>query len=144
LLEGIRIQRALTGTRLFLSGGAVVDPRSNAEAMRDVALGLGVPDSAISLQTAPTNTFGEVLSLKQRLGSAPFVVVTSASHMPRAIAMCERLGLHPIPAPTDQLVKQRQQFDASRLVPSILYLLESERASYELYGTLWAKIRGEL
>jgi uncharacterized SAM-binding protein YcdF (DUF218 family) len=144
LLEGVRIQRALNGTKLLLSGGSIVDPRSNAEAMRDVALQLGVPDSVIMLQTAPTNTEGEVLSLKQHVGDAAMVVVTSASHMPRAIAMFEHFGLHPIPAPTDQLVKHRQQLDPSRLFPSVAGLQESERASYELFATIWAKITGAL
>ncbi len=144
LTEGIRIQRAIPGSKLILSGGAIADPQSNAEAMRDVALQLGVPDSNIILQTSPTNTHEEVVGFRERVGGAPIVVVSSAAHLPRAIAMFEKAGMHPLPAPTDQLVKRRQQTDPSRLFPMARYLLASDRAVYEWYATLLARVRGEL
>jgi len=144
LVEGIRIYRMMAGGKLILSGGAIFDPAPNAEAMRLVALELGVPDSDIALQPEPQDTYEEVRSLRDRLGNSPFVIVTSASHMPRAMALLEKAGMHPIPAPTNQLVKQSRQFETSYVFPEALSLLKVETALHEYYGLIWGRLLGDL
>jgi uncharacterized SAM-binding protein YcdF (DUF218 family) len=43
--------------------------------------------------------------VKQAIGDAPFLLVTSASHLPRAMIFFQR-GLHPLPAPANQMASR--------------------------------------
>lgn len=47
-------------------------------------------------------------NIKKIVGNDRFLLVTSVYHMPRSMALLEKHKMHPIPASTDYLVKQRQ------------------------------------
>lgn len=88
-----------TGQRIATMNSSGVDP---AEASRDVLLKLGVPETAIEISEG-RNTAEEMLSLSRRFqNTQPRIgVLTSAWHLPRAMRLAERNGLHPIPIPAD-------------------------------------------
>ena len=101
--------RLYHGTRaplLVLSGGT--DPRVNltseAQAMRVLLLDLGVPDAAMLLEgnsrTTQENARFTADLLHQR-GMDQILLVTSAVHMRRAVALFEAAGLRVTPAATD-------------------------------------------
>ena len=46
--------------------------------------------------------------VKEIVGKDKFILVTSASHMLRAMALFRKQGMEPIPAPTDYMVKERE------------------------------------
>ncbi|HVV67442.1 MAG TPA: envelope biogenesis factor ElyC [Gammaproteobacteria bacterium] len=101
LIEGIRLYKSMPGTRLLLSGGAVSGLNdSEALTMQKAALSLGVPLQDMVLETTAKDTHEEAVNLQQLLGNKPFILVTSAFHMPRAMAVFENLHMHPIAAPT--------------------------------------------
>ena len=91
---------------LVLSGGG--DPRtsalSEAEAMREFLADLGVPDSALLLETRSRTTRENAIYtaelLKQR-GLQRVLLVTSALHMPRAKKLFESQGIEVEAVPTD-------------------------------------------
>lgn len=142
LNEGLRILQQIHEGRLLLSGGKVFDPVSNAEMMARIAIALGFPKEKIVLATTPKDTAEEAQAIYQKIGSSPFVLVTSASHMPRAMFIFQRLGMHPIPAPTNHLVRKRQDGRPLDFLPNSLNLHKTERAFYEHLGLLWEQIRG--
>jgi len=144
LLEGIRLQRMLPESKLVLSGGSVFDRVPHARVMADVAAAIGVDKQNIVLQTRSRDTKDEVRQIRQIVGSDKFILVTSASHMPRSMAMFKKLGLDPIPAPTDHSVKERQAISPSMFFPSAGNLSKAEIAVYEYLGLMWAKIRGQI
>lgn len=69
---------------LYRRGGET-NPVSTAEAGARVAESLGVPRSDIIVLDRPKDTEEEALAVKRAIGDAPFLLVTSASHLPRAM-----------------------------------------------------------
>lgn len=58
---------------------------STAEVGARVAQSLGVPREQIITPDLPKDTEEEAAAVKQAIGDAPFLLVTSASHLPRAM-----------------------------------------------------------
>lgn len=138
--KGIEICRQLESCKLILSGG----PPAAAQAMKDVAISLGIPPQEIILEEKSRNTEQEAQFIKPMVGSAPFILVTSASHMPRAMGLFQKLGMHPIAAPTDYLAKRGGPFSPDEFYPGAGGLSEAERAVYEYLGMAWGKLLGEI
>jgi uncharacterized SAM-binding protein YcdF (DUF218 family) len=126
LIEGIRLQKAIPRTKLVLSGGG-----KSAETMNAMALSLKIPEENIILETQSSNTYDEVLLLKDMLSEQLFILVTSASHMPRSMALFKHAGLNPIPAPTDHRTSSSYQFKLNELIPSLHSLENFHGAFYE-------------
>ncbi len=117
-------------------------------AMRAVAERLGVPSSRIIEEAQSRDTKDHPIYLKPILEDAPFFLVTSATHMPRADALFRKQGLTPVAAPVDFIsVTERDERDAHRyspVLPSAANLLRTTTALHELLGLIWAKIRGQI
>ncbi len=103
LLEGLEQYHAHPGSRLIVSGKGTYEGLSYADKMAALVQRLGVPAGDILIQNQSNNTEQEVALLAPMVGSAPFIVVTSAAHMPRTLYWFNRAGLHPLPAPTHYL-----------------------------------------
>ncbi len=101
VMEGVRLVRLLPATRLILSGGNYRGGPTEASVMSEVALDQGLARERMILETTSRDTRDQALALRDRLGHAPFYLVTSASHMPRAMRMFQRAGAQPLAAPTD-------------------------------------------
>ena len=144
LIEGIRIQRLLPSSKLVLSGGKGFDPRPHAELLADIAMAIGMDKRDLVLEAESKDTKDEAIFIRKIVGDAPFVIVTFASHMPRAMALFRKQGMHPIPAPTDYWVKKRQKVHPSMFFPNPDNLCKAHRAVYELLGVAWAKLRGQI
>jgi len=146
LVEGIRLHRSLPGSKLILSGGALFDPIPEAEVLAKVAMSLGVDREKLVLESVAKDTEQEARLIQKIVRKDPFILVTSASHMPRSVALFRKLGMQPIPAPTDYLVKERQGEDISpgMFFPGIEELQKAEAAIYEYLGLAWAKLRGRI
>jgi uncharacterized SAM-binding protein YcdF (DUF218 family) len=144
LVEGIRLQRMVPGSKLILSGGGAFDPVPNALVMADLALALGVKDADIVLETLSKDTKDEARFIEGIVGKDRFVLVTSASHMPRSVALFEKRGMQPIPAPTGHQVKKRQKMSPGLFFPNSHHLSKSEKAFHEYLGLIWARIKGQV
>ena len=142
LVEGIRIHNGLPKSKLILSGGSVFEKISNAQVLADVAIAIGVKKEDLILEEVSKDTEDEARLIQQIVGQEQFILVTSASHMPRSMALFKKLGMHPIPAPTDYLVKESQEMSPGMFYPSGNGLCKAERAFYEYLGLAWAKLRG--
>ena len=143
LAEGIRLHRALPGATLVTAGGGA--PPSIAATAADVAHGLGVEE--VETLDEPGNTYEEALAAGERFGDAPFILVTSASHMPRAMALFRAQGLDPTPAPTEYMAPERSpeaRWNIYYLRPSATGLRMTERAFHEYLGLAWGRMRGIL
>jgi len=142
LIEGIRLQRMLPGSKLVLSGGGAFDPVPESVIMARIAQSLGVKKQGLILESLSKDTKDEARLIKDIVGNDKFFLVTSASHMPRSMAIFKKGGMHPIPAPTGHLVKEIRQVGPGLFFPSPWNLVKSQRAVYEYLGLVWAKIRG--
>ncbi len=143
LIEGIRIYRKYPGAKLLLSGGSVFDPVPEAEVLARVAIETGVPEKDIILESKSKDTKDEAMFIKPIVGNEPFVLVTTASHMPRSMALFKKLGMKPIPSPIGHRVSERQGLSPHSFFPSTGNLFRSEMAIHEYLGLTWSKLRGQ-
>lgn len=141
LTEGIRLWRENPGTKMIFTGAAAQNnPVSSAEVTARVAESLGVPRTEMITLDKPRDTQQEAREVSKVVGDRPFLLVTSASHLPRAMIFFQQQGLHPYPAPANQLAITSPLNLWERLIPSPNWLAHSERAVYELLGSAWQSL----
>ena len=97
--------RVLTGAELYFSGkvekllmsgdNRFVD-YNEPESMRQFALSLGVPDEAIVLDYAGRRTYDTCYRAKAIFGVEGALLVTQGFHLPRALFLCNMLGLETV------------------------------------------------
>lgn len=101
---GVQLWKQIGGTLLFV-GGVIPNKGSVAEAMADLAHSLGVPKEAVLLETKSQDTYQNLLlsrDLIMQFGAKSWLV-TSALHLPRAMAVAGALGLKLRAYPCDYL-----------------------------------------
>ncbi len=136
LVEGIRIHRLLPESRLILSGGAVFDPVSEAEVMARAAEATGVGGDKIILEGLSRDTGDQARLIHEIVGDEEFILVTSASHMPRSMELFRKSGTRPIPAPADYRVKKRQGISPGIFFPGADNLRKMEMTFHEYLGKI--------
>jgi uncharacterized SAM-binding protein YcdF (DUF218 family) len=134
ITEGVRLLRSLPGARLVVSGGAPPGRVPPAQGYALLARSLGVAPDSIIVCDQPPETAAEALAVKALLGGAPFLLVTSAYHMPRAVLLMRRAGADPIPAPTGQRVQSETIRRWRVLLPGAEGLRDTELAIHEYFG----------
>lgn len=144
VLEGVRLYQAGAGRKLILSGGAVYDPVPEAQVMARVALIMGMDRRDIILEATSRDTEEQARLLKPLVGLEPFFLVTSAAHLPRAMAEFRKLGLEPVAAPAGQLARQAPCWSPGSFFPASRALQTTEIAFYEYLGLAWARLRGAI
>lgn len=143
LTDGIRLWYENPGSKLIFTGAAAkTNPVSTAEAGARVAESLGIPRSEIIVLDKPKDTEEEAAAVKEAIGDAPFLLVTSASHLPRAMIFFRRAGLTPLPAPANQLAIESPLNPWERAIPSPVWLMHSDRVGYETLGRIWQWLKG--
>ncbi|MGB5867869.1 MAG: ElyC/SanA/YdcF family protein [Arcobacteraceae bacterium] len=138
--EALRLYHKIENAKIITSG--YEGSHNIPEAIRTANLfyDLGIPQEDIIIHTTPKDTKEEAIKIKEVLGVQPFILVTSAYHMPRAMALFQKEGLHPIAAPTDFRVKKTKYGS----VPKGKNLLNTEIALHEYIGLVWSKIKGQI
>ncbi|AUB83856.1 YdcF family protein [Candidatus Thiodictyon syntrophicum] len=137
--QAARIYHAGKAKRLILSGGRLAwqgERLPEAQAMGRLLADLGVPAAALVLEERSRNTRENALysaELIRTLGIERVLLVTSALHMPRALASFRAAGVAAIPAPTDFEVMP-QPAQALRWLPDAGALAGSTRALKEYLG----------
>jgi uncharacterized SAM-binding protein YcdF (DUF218 family) len=143
LIEGLRIHKALPGTKLILSGGLGPKNATEADAMARTAMSLGIDRRKLVLDSGSRDTEDQARMIKRVVGSDPFILVTSASHMPRAVALTKKLGLKPIPSPADYKVrKDTEPLGPAGFFPNSTNIMKMELAMHEYLGMAWARMSG--
>ncbi|QOP45567.1 ElyC/SanA/YdcF family protein [Sulfurimonas paralvinellae] len=138
VVEGIIIHNHMSDSKIIFTGYEGKTDISNAQMNARLARELNVSRSDILINPLPKDTKEEALFTKMVVGDKPFVLVTSASHMPRAMMLFESLGMHPIAAPTSFY---KQEFQGYLRAPSAHALFVSTLAIHEYIGIAWAKVK---
>lgn len=79
--------------KLLMSGGEWSYARSEPESMREYAISLGVPAEAIILDHGGQRTYDTCYRAKAVFGLDSALLVTQRFHLPRALFVCNALGL---------------------------------------------------
>jgi uncharacterized SAM-binding protein YcdF (DUF218 family) len=106
--------------KLVLTGGneyPFKDVPKNALVMKRWAQRLGIPEHAIVTEENSRTTYENATGAKELLGSASILLVSSASHLPRAAALFTKQGFQVTPVPCDFLMQDRPEDSWRRLDP---------------------------
>lgn len=71
-------------------------------------------------------------------------IVTTASHMPRSVALFKTNGMRPIPAPIGHRVKEIQKFRPAMFFPSAKGIDKLEQVFYEYPRIARFRLRGQI
>lgn len=142
-IEGVRLAKAIEqqnrSVRLILSGA-----KNTGVYMRDTAVMLGVPKAQTRVAPRARDTYHQALSLQQTLAGHPFILVTSAVHMARAMALFQKVNLQPVAAPTCFSHRMSRLPWGLNYVPWGNTLFYFNLAWHEYVGWVWGRIRGLL
>jgi uncharacterized SAM-binding protein YcdF (DUF218 family) len=130
IIEGLRLARSLDHPRLVLSGGAPLGRIPVAQGYAVLAHAFGIADASMVVLGSSLNTAAEAQAVGQVVGTEPFLLVTSAFHMPRAMLLMQRAALNPVAAPTGQRLGSGVG-DWRGMLPNSGNLRSCERAMHE-------------
>jgi len=80
--------------KLLMSGDNSFETYNEPEAMRQYALSLGVPEEAIRMDLGGRRTYDTCYRAKAIFGVGEALLVTQKFHLPRALFLCNALGLN--------------------------------------------------
>jgi uncharacterized SAM-binding protein YcdF (DUF218 family) len=157
-LYGAQLYKAGKAPKLIMSGGRIDwygggPPESDD--MAQIAMAMGVPRADILEDPASLNTYQNAVNVKAILeqeGINQILLVTSAIHMPRSLAIFKKQGIEAIAAPTDFLISERtvaeiggtQQAILLNLLPDANHLNDVSRVIKEYIGLVVYRLRGWL
>lgn len=144
MVEGARLLKTLPTAKIVLSGGNDGIYLSEAQLLEQLAALFDIPQHRMVLDSQSLNTAEQALALKNIVHQDPFYLVTSAIHMPRAMALCQHAGLHPIAAPTDVTYYWEGSHWTKTLIPNTYNMAYFSIAMHEILGLIWAKALGEI
>jgi uncharacterized SAM-binding protein YcdF (DUF218 family) len=142
LKEGLYWARKLPNSMLWVSG-----PRpkpgypAQGEVALQAALDAGISPDRVSGLITGTNTWGELeayAAWSKTKPDGPFVLVTSALHMPRAVQLAKKLGLDPLPAPSNYTSFRDQHVVWDAFLPTPRVWTEWSALAHEWIGALRA------
>lgn len=138
LMEGVRLWRQRPALPLVVpSSSRQAELAGPEQVYAQAARELGALKDRLIVMDRASDTGLEARAVREALGEdARVVLVTSASHMPRAMRHFHRGGLVPVAAPTHYLIKRSSPSSLSYWVPSADHLHKTERALYERLGQL--------
>ena len=145
-LEGAAVYRAIGAKRIVASGGAVVpglDLTPESAMIRTVLLSAGVSADRIVEESASRSTREQARAVKRLLGAERrLVLVTSATHMRRAVAAFRAAALDPIASPAP--ISSENLPPPSWIWPNGEALYRSDVATYDCAAWLYYWSTGAL
>ena len=142
ITEAVRLLRVLPNAKLIVSGPSDGHLPAHATVLARAAISLGVDESRITLIDQALDTEDEAGIVRERIGDAPFALVTSAWHMPRAVALFRHTGLSPLPCPADFKSHDDEGTNFNHWLWDVNSLERSTLAVRERIGYLWIWLRG--
>lgn len=114
--------------------------------MKTYLVKIGIPDSVLMVEPHSRNTHENATMAKPLLDSvAPhgrYMLITSASHMPRAIRCFEKVGIHTDPYSTDRYAGPRKFIFDHIFIPDKFALMGWDVLLHEWIGMVTYKISG--
>jgi uncharacterized SAM-binding protein YcdF (DUF218 family) len=139
--DRVRLAAALYGrgrTPFVVASGSSLDGERDLSAETSALWReMGIPDAAIVRLADPRNSAQEVAAyvrLVEQRGWERVAVVTSARHLRRALALCQRHGLPAEGLPSDFRAQRPPFWDVLMIVPNGEALAEVEKAVWEYVG----------
>lgn len=151
LLQAVRLYEAKKINAILISGGSgsLTNPNSKEAAfVRTYLLEIGIPDSAILIETESRNTFENALNTnkllrEKKLDTGHHLLVTSAMHMPRAMACFQNQNIKVTAYPVQYMGDKKRELGFDEyFMPSIRTFYTWELLIKEWIGSVIYKIKG--
>jgi len=143
----VQLYRAGKAKKIIISAGNIIDQQgleSEAYYARELLMQWGVPRAHIiidehSRTTAENKQMASQVIVKHQMKSA--LLVTSAMHMPRAFKLFKSLPIPITPVSTDILVRDSENIDGLRWIPSAAAMQLTTLALHEYYGMFYDDLK---
>jgi uncharacterized SAM-binding protein YcdF (DUF218 family) len=148
VLHATRLYRAGKATVIIVTGGTIKwlgSKTPEADSISRLLQEWGVPANAIVIEQESVNTYQNALNTKrllERRGLKSILLVTSAMHMPRALATFRSAGINAIPSPTDYVAVQREELTIIDFLPDAGALANTTQAIKEYMGLVVYRCQG--
>jgi uncharacterized SAM-binding protein YcdF (DUF218 family) len=149
IVYGIILAKEHPKAKLILSGGSGSLDQSQrlreADYLKQLSIMLGVDPGRIIIERNSRVTREHPLELQKIIDKKQkFVLVTSASHMPRAIGCFRKSGFNVIPYPVDYHAYKilPRQLSVNDFVPQVENIFISSDVIYEWYGLVFYRLMG--
>jgi uncharacterized SAM-binding protein YcdF (DUF218 family) len=137
--------------QVIISGGNGFITKNNFRESvfaRDQLVTLGIPSGAIFIDTSSRNTLENAVYSKKLLDSVhlagPYLLISSAMHLPRARMVFEKAGIHARLYPCDfQYTGEGNNLLEDLLIPSAAALDNWDNLIKELLGRVVYKLQGK-
>ncbi|NNC99818.1 MAG: YdcF family protein [Gammaproteobacteria bacterium] len=146
LWHAVRLYRAGKADEIILAGGNIfelLDFQGEAYYASELLQQWGIPKSAIFIEANSRTTRQNARNTARYLAERDIrkiLLVTSAYHMPRAIAAFGQLSLVITPASADILIRNYSLPEVLQWVPSAPALAQTTLAVHEYYGMWFADL----
>jgi uncharacterized SAM-binding protein YcdF (DUF218 family) len=146
VMEGARLYTLLNGPTIIASGGVTSHDegaRPEGEGLRTAIVELGVPLDHIMVEAESQNTRDEAFAVARMIKNRPkqpIVVVTSATHMERALSVFRAAGLDPVPSASPY--KSDHTNERLRWVPNEAGIKIFDGVLYDVAATWYYRMRG--
>ncbi|NTS77741.1 YdcF family protein [Catenovulum sp. SM1970] len=140
-VQAVQFWYQFPNSKVIFSGWEGKENRkSHPQVNADVAISLGLPIENIILTSGHADTEDEANAIKHIVKDKQAILITSASHIPRAIKLFNQQGIFPHPSPAEY-VSGHGDFSYQLLIPKANALYQSERGIYEILGNTWIKLK---
>lgn len=140
VLLASRLYRAGKVKKIWVVGGELPwlqSDISEAQFVKNLLVEWGVPSEVIEMGSQSRNTYENVLEIKEMQKKSPFataLLITSAWHMPRAMAIFRRALIPVIAVPADIRIVDQKKHPLLRWLPDSEALEETSLALKERIG----------
>jgi len=145
LAKGLMLYRVLRRPLIVTggSGSLIHSEIPEANAMARAAVDLGVPERDIVIENTSRNTLESARAVRGLLKGKRIILVTSAFHMKRSVALFKKQGFDVVPSPTGYLALD-QPVSWYTFIPSAGGLFTSAVALSEYISFAWYSMKGDL
>lgn len=99
-----------TVDKILMSGDNSEEYYDEPGAMKEFALGLGIPEEDIVVDFAGTSTYNSCYRARAIFGLNRILVVTQAYHLPRAVFLCRSFKIEAFGVPADEAYYRRSSY----------------------------------
>lgn len=136
--------------RIIVSGGSGLldtDVPPEAPFLRQAFIENGIPDSVIIIESKSRNTYENGLYSKELIDSLhihpPFILITSAMHMPRSVSVYRKAKIDILPFPCDYKTSSEENVFMNVVVPSPSLLFQWTDFLKEVVGLNVYRLTGK-
>ncbi|WP_354624517.1 ElyC/SanA/YdcF family protein [Psychromonas sp. MME2] len=141
-MEALRIYHANPNAKLVVSGSGFGDLKSHAQLLEELALAMKVPAQQIIRLDDSKDTDHEARLMSDMIRGKKAVLVTSATHIDRALRLFFKYGTAPDVAPSNYLSPKRATERPSYYyIPNAYYLYATQVTWHEYLGQLQNKLQ---